>query len=394
MIDAVRLTNFKCFKELRLPLRQLSVLTGFNAAGKSTAIQSALLLAQAIRMDGRTFFVPLNGPLVRLGTPGDVINTSGGTSSGNQTALGAEGHGVQLDWVLGAATRSDDTALNVQSISLTKDGSTESASAEGPLGELLPLTPTFSAGRELVAVLRDIIFISAARIGQADTYPIPDSGNPIHADVGTQGEYAPWWFDRLSDYEIDSARCHPSGAAGTLRRQFSAWASTLFPGVEANVIRVQKTPLVQLELRNSSTGPYRRPANIGYGLTYAFPILVAGLLARRGQILIVDSPEAHLHPKAQSAMGSFLSSVANAGVQVIIETHSDHILSGVRLAALGGQIPPLSVSLHFFSPVPSNPHDPAQVISPELDSSGNVSEWPPGFFDQAEKDLARLAGWE
>lgn len=124
------------------------------------------------------------------------------------------------------------------------------------------------------------------------------------------------------------------------------------------------------------------------------PIIVAGLLAKKGQILIIDSPEAHIHPMGQSAMGRFLAMVANAGVQVIIETHSDHILNGVRLAVFGGKLPANQAAIHFFNSRPRGSDDHAHVLSPQIDKNGNLSEWPAGFFDQAEADLAKLAGWD
>jgi len=170
--------------------------------------------------------------------------------------------------------------------------------------------------------------------------------------------------------------------------------SELFPGSQANAVRIGKTPIIQLELRTKDTEEWRRPANIGYGLSYAFPILVAGLLAKPGQILIIDSPEAHLHPTGQSKFGEFLSVVASSGVQVILETHSDHILNGIRLAVSKQKITPEKIAIHFFLPDPDDKNNMPRVLSPLVDKLGNLSEWPDGFFDQTEKDMTSLAGWD
>jgi predicted ATPase len=197
----------------------------------------------------------------------------------------------------------------------------------------------------------------------------------------------------MLDDEIDVARCNPCDQANSLRRQFNAWANELFPGAQGNAQAVERTNLMRLELRIGDVGDWRRPANIGYGLTYAFPVIVAGLLAKTRQILIVDSPEAHLHPLGQSRMGRFLAKIAAAGVQVIIETHSDHVLNGVRLALRDKLIPPENVAIHFFNHATESNKTVDRVVSPNVDKDGNLSEWPDGFFDQSEKDLARLAGW-
>jgi len=90
----------------------------------------------------------------------------------------------------------------------------------------------------------------------------------------------------------------------------------------------------------------------------------------------------------QSQIGRFLAKMAAAGVQIMLETHSDHVLNGIRLALRDGVIAPEQTQIHFFTPSKSAP-----VISPQVDKQGNLSEWPVGFFDQSEKDLAILAGW-
>jgi len=118
------------------------------------------------------------------------------------------------------------------------------------------------------------------------------------------------------------------------------------------------------------------------------------LLARHGQLLIIGSPEAHLHPMGQSKMGGFLAKIAAAGVQVFIETHSDHVLNGIRIAVRNKVIEPKNVAVHFFNNAVDIAVDSARVVSMEVDPQGNLTEWPEGFCDQTEKDLADLAGWE
>jgi predicted ATPase len=388
MLSKIKLQNFKCFNSILLPLSPLTMLTGFNAAGKSTALQSLLLLAQALRASSRTAELPLNGPLARLGTPGEVINSGRG-----DVIFGIEDYQIGIEWVMQAEDRSRGIAMQIRQIRVsTKEGRKEYDNPD-LLERLLPPGVDKEA-IQLVERLREMIFLSAVRMGTADVFPLPDESSPVLADVGVQGEFAPWWFHRGLDENIDEARCHPSDSALTLRRQFNAWASQLFPGAQGNAIAIEKTNLIRLELRIGDIGDFRRPSNIGYGLTYAFPVIVAGLLAKAGQILIIDSPEAHLHPSGQSQMGRFLAQVASSGVQVLIETHSDHILNGIRLAVRDQTIAHDKVSVHFFNHPLQAGENIARVVSPMVDKSGNLSEWPGGFFDQSEKDLSRLAGWD
>ena len=82
--------------------------------------------------------------------------------------------------------------------------------------------------------------------------------------------------------------------------------------------------------------------------------------------------------------------MAGAGLQIFVETHSDHLLSGIRLAVKDGLLQPDDVALHFVG----QGGVPGQVTTLAVDKNGAVSDWPEGFFDQAENDLAMLSGWK
>ncbi len=89
-------------------------------------------------------------------------------------------------------------------------------------------------------------------------------------------------------------------------------------------------------------------------------------------------------------MGQFLADVAMACVQVVVETHSDHVLNGIRRSVKEKRITPEQVAIHFFRPRAENE---SQVLSPQMDSLGNIDTWPDGFFDQFDKDMNYFSGW-
>jgi predicted ATPase len=240
--------------------------------------------------------------------------------------------------------------------------------------------------------LRDVIYVSAARLPRLEAYPSPNTALLTHGDVGAEGEFAPWWYVQMADEQIDSERRHPTDERVTVRGQVDAWLNELFPGAASNAEAVSRTSLTRLDLRMGRGDEWRRPVNIGYGLSYAFPVLVALIVAKKGQLIIVDSPEAHLHPRAQSIMGRLLAHMASTGVQILVETHSDHILSGIRLGVRDQLIAAEDVVLHFFRGQDSEGSE-VRIVSPRLDTRGSIELWPEGFFDQAEKDLSELAGW-
>ena len=143
-----------------------------------------------------------------------------------------------------------------------------------------------------------------------------------------------------------------------------------------------KTPGVQ--------GEWTRPPNMGFGVSYGLPVIVAGLLARSGGLLVVENPEAHLHPAGQSAIGRFLAQVAADGVQVVVETHSDHVLNGIRHAIANSTHPITSADTEILFFLPEG--DPSGAFKHlKISDLGTVSGWPEGFFDQLDVDLRAIS---
>jgi hypothetical protein len=380
MIRALTLQNFKCFERLRLDLAPLTLLTGFNAAGKSTSLQTLLLLSQSLRAQQGALDLRLNGPLVNLGTPSDVINSSGG---GNRLALGVSTADAKLLWHFAAR---EDNRRSLQVVQMDVEAGGASSSIEPPaLSGIRPIGGDPHV-QEAIRLLDRLIFLSAARQVETDVFPIPsEAGDPI-GDVGPIGEFAPWWLHDKGDSEVVVARRLKSDAGSkTLRQQVNAWAAYLFPDTQINALPVPRTSLMRLEIKSAVTSDWSRPANVGYGISYGFPILVAGLFAARNQPVIVDSPEAHLHPRAQSRIGTFLAQMASMDAQILVETHSDHVLNGVRIALRDGLIDPSMVAIYFFTN-----RSEERVIKLAVDNSGGIKDWPEGFFDQIENDLSRL----
>lgn len=391
MIENINLENFKCFTDLSLSMRPLTLLTGFNAAGKSTAMQALLVIAQTCKEKINTPELIINGSLINLGTPGEIINDQ---ASDNLIRVKIQGKNESL--AFGLTPQSDRNArLTINQLISQVGSKTETLSEPAAITKELQEASTMSSCSSgcLRSIINETIFISATRKGAIDLYPAPREWSLANADVGANGEYAAWWFAKFLDEDVPEERCHPSDSAKTLRRQFNAWASSIFPGVEANANPIPKTDLVSLEFKSGPTDNWRRPGNIGYGLTYVFPIIVAGLLAKEGQTIFIDSPEAHLHPLGQSKIGIFLSKIAESGVQIIIETHSDHILNGARIAANQSIIKSEDMIIHFFKGGRQEAGAPPPIVTSLVAPDGSLSDWPDGFFDQAEKDLAELAGW-
>ena len=365
-MNGLQIEQFKCFEQLRIPLASLTVLSGYNGAGKSTAVQPILLLSQAARRrtwngDAAAGDLPLNGQIVRLGSAGDVIRTQSPDATARFEIFGRE-----RSFAWSATAKASARTLRV----IRREDADD--------------------WPELFNSLARLVYLSAVRGGPDECFPMPDRTSDQAPDVGPDGRFASYWYHQLADTEIDLARRCPNVPGTSFRKQIDAWLDHLAPGASANVQALPVVSMLALQFRLSETGEWRRPANIGYGLTYAFPILVALLAAQPGDILVVDSPEAHLHPQAQSRMGRILAIFAAAGIQLIVETHSDHVLNGIRLAVRDAVLPVPELSILFFVGSTLRGHG---VTSPSVDLHGRIGEWPDGFFDQGDKDVADLAGW-
>ena len=381
----IEMENFKCYERLNLPCSSLTVLTGYNSGGKSTAIQPLLLMAQTLRGFANERQLALNGDLVCLGTEGDVLRHGAVDPT---FSLGVRSVDERIRWRFGQRARSHRGLVRISGLEYVRDGGRRRTSLAGRAPKRI--WPAIGgADSPLASAIRGTTFISAARALQLEAFPVPTAPFHSEGDVGAMGEYAPYWYLECADDEVAVTRRHADDDGETVRSQVDAWLGELFPGVVVNADRLAPDAPVRLTFSLTKSSSRARPTNVGFGLSYAFPMLVALLTRPRGSIIVVESAESHLHPRGQSAVGRLLARMAGAGLQIFVETHSDHLLNGVRLAVRDGLLQPEDVALHFFG----LGGRVGQVTTLALDSAGTVNDWPEGFFDQAERDLAVLSGW-
>jgi predicted ATPase len=377
MLNRLDLNKFKCFELLRLPLAPLTLLSGTNASGKSSVLQALVLLHQTMREHEWSTRLLLNGGSLSLGTVTDVVDKVNGRQMFD---IGIDDEEAYYSWTF-AGERSD-MSMAVKQVSINAAISVDPDS----LRYLLPP----SVNGEVIAFanrMRGLSYITAERVGPREVYAIED--RQISTVVGPSGEHAVsvlhWGRDEQVIEELTL-----EGVPNTRLRQVEERMRMFFPGCTLAVQQVPQTNVVTLGIRTSSDTDFHRPVHVGFGLTQVLPIIIAALSTPKGGILLIENPEVHLHPAGQALMGQFLADVARAGVQVILETHSDHVLNGIRRSVRAKRVAPEQVVIHFFRQRTS---DAAQVISPTIDISGNLDTWPEGFFDQFDKDTNYFAGW-
>ncbi len=374
MIDYIKIQNFKCFVEAEIPLNKLTIMAGANANGKSTSIQALLFLRNTIEQFSRKSVdyyyageesinssIALNGAYaLNLGNSGYITNRS-----------------VSKEEIyLGIYNETDEiTAEYMADISSTKLYIT----AKGITGynaEILPI------------LKKEFYYLNAERIGPRISQSMQSSEFP-HA--GYQGENTAYLI-ASNDYTInvEELRKHPKSKSPRITQQVNAWLDDLMPGISISAVENSDTLTAQIKVENFYTkGDPTLSTNIGFGVSYVLPIIATGLIAAKGSYMIVENPEAHLHPSAQSKIGRFLAMVANSGVNVIVETHSDHVINGIQIAVAKGEIENHNdVTINFFNHIEGNIQPEIQPI--HINEKGELSAWPKGFFDQSQIDFAEL----
>jgi predicted ATPase len=366
MIEQIALRNFKAFKDHSFPIRPLTLLSGLNGSGKSSLIQVLLMLRQSFDAGSlKDHTVILNGPFAHLGTAQDVLNES---ASDENVAV--------------AMTFRDSTSLSCE---LTFSNSSTRLARAAIAGEISDAHALFSSR---------FAFLSADRIVPQIHYGVPDQ--MTSGRLGVRGEWtASFLYEHgASTISILSA-AHPSARSLQLAHQVEAWMGEISPGVQIHLEPQSGLDLIGLSysfVARRDVSRHFRPTNVGFGVTYALPVVTAVLSSRPGDLVLIDSPEAHLHPRGQVRMAELFSLAAAAGVQLIVESHSDHVLNGIRLAVHDGIIPPEQVALLYFRWDAQNSPLSTTAVRVLMDRNGRIEAWPEGFFDEFDKSLETLLG--
>ena len=355
MIEQLKINGFKRFADQRFRFAPLTILAGMNGAGKTSVIHALVLLHLASsRTDG---VVPLNGPYgLDLGVFEDIQNWA----APEEIVFAAmEAGQLPSRWKF----HSGQTALFADLV-------------ERPDSIPVALRPGS----------RMFQYLSAERLGPRSTLgaaALPAS----MLEVGCRGEYCAQVIQVLGNDTVDEQRLCPDApeeAAPLLKFEVERWLSRIARPVQIDVESLPIGTVSALRFRTPG-GEWVRPPNMGFGVTYALPVIVAALTAGDGGIVVVENPEAHLHPVGQSQMGHFLATMAAAGVQVVVETHSDHLINGIRRAVGERRIlAAADAVVHFFDAVDT----PPQLLS--FTEAGGIDAWPRGFFDQYQIDVAAL----
>lgn len=233
-----------------------------------------------------------------------------------------------------------------------------------------------------------IHFVSADRLGPQEYYPKHSLSNFL--EVGKQGQKTLDVLAKIKNQVLSISDARIINEGNNILSLTGEWLSYILDTNVSLLIDTDSAYISTLKFRFNDKE--YTPPNVGFGYSYILPIIVAGLVAKEGEILIIENPEAHLHPRAQSHLANFLAKVASMGVQVFIESHSEHILNGIRIAAVEREGSPKILAHTDISILYFQQSEEATFVQIPVEKDGKIRNWPNGFFDQLEKDTEILYG--
>ena len=375
MIKKLTLKNFKAFEEETFNIAPLTLITGINGMGKSSIIQSLLLLKDNYNIKNLTTGHPisLTGDLVDLETAESLCYFK------------ANDRKVSIDIV-------DENSLEGNKLNdycWELDASIANAielpfsfSSTGSLEDLSLFRPSF-------------IFLSAERLGPRGEYE-KKYKRTFNTRLGVQGELTPAYLNNAANANqkiglpgMKNSKL-PQGA-DQLTENVNAWMSQIMALPMKTISNSISDSKFKLEYKfEGSMGKNFSALQVGFGMTFVLPIVVALLQAQKGDLIIVENPEAHLHPAAQVEIGMMIAQAVENGVQVIVESHSDHILNSLRLARKKGILGEKDINLIFVQHDISSGTNITFTDEIQIKDNGKLTKRPEYFFDTWDDILIKL----
>lgn len=434
MFESLGLRNFKAYESLEVELRPLTIFLGPNNSGKSSILAAFKILAQTAQSDDMAIPLLLNGKYGDFGTYKDVVH-SNNTKRHMEISVSKrlKRHGflyrndnlkgrrvkmvskfryrsVRREVVLNAsALYLDDECLLATGYSTETDrpaithlgGSPIPRSEKSSLSKafrprnFLPIDGTVLSPErefdnrttELLRRCRSIyrdIYLSFARL----SYVAALRAMPLRTflytgerrrEPGVSGEHAP------SILAMDRARGGAKSKGILEKCKFWLHSAGIASDIE---IKNLSDRHYEVRLQHPETGEYENFADTGYGNSQVLPILVAGYSLQPGETFLVEQPEIHLHPRAQSELANFFFDLLQNNVQSLVETHSEHFVLRAQQLVASGKIDSSDVVVYYVYAKDGKKN----VQKMELDSKGAfVNEWPEGFFPERLIESKKLA---
>ncbi|MBF0557495.1 MAG: DUF3696 domain-containing protein [Nitrospirae bacterium] len=366
MIKLLELINFKSIKTHRFHLRNLNVALGLNGMGKSTFIQGLLLLRQSDNLNQGE--LKLNGTHVDIGKGKDAFYQYS-----------------KEDKLIFEIVFTNNVSKRFNFVYNSEADYFKTEKSE-PIGSSFFNQALFSNSFQ---------YLSASRTDPKTIHDKSYTSVINHRNIGDKGQFTGHFLNVYGDNDIKFVNLkHAKSNSLQLLEQVNKWMGEISPGVKFNVTDIPNSEYILLDMQFEQpslgfTNKFK-PANVGFGISYSLPVVTVLLAAQPGDLIIIENPESHVHPRGQAELGKLIALTAMNDVQVIIETHSDHVLNGIRVATKEKNITNDKEILFYFEKKLEAEEQYSKITDIEVDRNGELSTYPANLLDEWSNQLMKL----
>lgn len=375
MITDLSVENFKCYKSLDYKhLAQINILAGLNGRGKSSFLQSLLLLAQSYDTSNSLNFLRIYGQFLDLGTFYDLLYRNSKEKTFSIKYKTDDSVENELDFSFGEypdkPTLAETVSIKVNRRELGSDIATSDDSDNSPIESTQHKTFGVTSSLAGLQQLQNIYYIVADRKGPQNNAKLKDDLLPTQ--IGLHGEYL---INTLSTNKDKVS-------------EITKALSNIMHGAYIHTESLDKL-YINLLLDSNDESKGFMPVNVGFGYSYVLPVIMTLILAEDNSKIFIENPEAHLHPGAQSRLLEFMVQQSTLhNYQLFIETHSDHIINGIRIAIKKGEIDKGKGKILYFDKDEKDLQP--EVTEINIDKDGNLSNYPKGFMEEWTNQMVEL----
>ena len=402
-ITKIAVKGFKSIaEECAIDIRPLTILAGANSSGKSSIMQPLLMLKQTLEAPYDPGPLLIDGPNVQFTEAGQFLSILPNEKKADRFQIQIETYDSDFAYSVETIFRKGQSRIEIVKMTiqvrqavqplpfkhytLYPEMSVEEINALGSEG---PMRSDFKAVKRLRCFLgfesRDSDRLFNVTYTSVESY-IFDS---IHLP-GLRGK-----SERL--YKLTSTGPRYPGtfehyAASVIHEwqetkdeRLKAVADAFYILGLTGRVRTQKVGDVGIEIQvgrllhdRTDEADMVNITDVGSGVSQVLPILVALIVAEPGQLIYLEQPELHLHPRAQVALAQVLADAAKRGVRIVAETHSSLLLLAVQTLVAEGDLSSDLVKLHWFT---RREDGVTEVDSVNLDATGAYGDWSVDFDD-------------